>query len=203
MSNGLLLVISAPSGAGKTTLCDNLLKHVPGVTRAVTCTTRAPREEETDGEHYYFLEKAEFERRVEAGEFLEHAVVYENRYGVLKSEIISRLEAGQDVLLNIDVQGQAAIRAAAESDPALKCAFVSIFLVTPTWVELEQRLTGRGSEDSDTLARRLDTARHEIAQWSQFDYLLVSDSREEDLRRATVIIEAEKMKQSRAALPEY
>ena len=201
MSSGLLIVISAPSGAGKTTLCDNLLQHVPGVTRAVTCTTRPPREGEIDGVHYHFLSREVFAQKVDAGEFLEHATVYENCYGVLKAEIVSRLDDGADVLLNIDVQGQLAIRAATQSDPVLQKAFVSIFLVTPTWEELEHRLTDRGSEDTEMLARRLKTARHEIAQWEMFDYLLVSQTREEDLRRAVVIIEAEKMRQMRSELP--
>ncbi|SVD12951.1 uncharacterized protein METZ01_LOCUS365805, partial [marine metagenome] len=107
------VVISAPSGAGKTTLCDNVRAALPSVSRAVTCTTRKPRDGELDGVDYYFLGEDEFLGRVEGGEFLENAVVYGNHYGVLKSELRAKLAEGSDVLLNIDVQGAATIREAA------------------------------------------------------------------------------------------
>src|ERR1043165_1801319 len=110
----LLLVISAPSGGGKTTLCHHLLAANPNTVRAVTCTTRSPRDGERDGVDYYFLDAADFLKRVQAGNFLEHATVYGNSYGTLKSEVLTKLRQGKDVLLVIDVQGAATIRDRAE-----------------------------------------------------------------------------------------
>src|SRR5882672_858807 len=115
----LLIVLSAPSGGGKTTLCQQLLPVRPNLTRAVTCTTRAPRAGEQDGVDYYFLDATTFLKRVQAGNFLEHATVYGNSYGTLKSEVLGKLRQGKDVVLNIDVQGAAAIRARAGEDPEL------------------------------------------------------------------------------------
>ena len=110
----LMLLISAPSGAGKTTLCRNLLESCPDMRRAITCTTRAPRDSERDGADYYFLDPATFLRRVQSGHFLEHATVYGNSYGTLKSEVMEKLGQGKDVLINVDVQGAASIRKAAQ-----------------------------------------------------------------------------------------
>src|ERR1700691_3919382 len=116
-SNPLLIVISAPSGGGKTTLCKQLLAAHSNMTRAVTCTTRLPREGEQDGVDYYFLDATSFLKRVQAGNFLEHATVFGNSYGTLKSEVLSKLRQGKDVLLNVDVQGAATIRERAKEDP--------------------------------------------------------------------------------------
>src|SRR5688500_20089751 len=126
--NGLLLVISAPSGGGKTTLCEALLQSDPNTLRAVTCTTRSPREGEKDGVDYYFLDAGDFLRRVQAGNFLEHATVHGNSYGTSKSEVLNKLRQGKDVLLNIDVQGAATIRAKAEADDDIRNALVTILL---------------------------------------------------------------------------
>ena len=109
--SSLLIVLSAPSGGGKTTLCEQMLANNANIARAVTCTTRAPREGERDGVDYYFLTAEDFLKRVQAGNFLEHATVYGNSYGTLKSEVLGKLRAGKDVLLAVDVQGAAAIRA--------------------------------------------------------------------------------------------
>lgn len=127
----LLILISAPSGGGKTTLCHQLLAARPGMTRAVTCTTRAPREGERDGVDYYFLNAESFLKRVQAGNFLEHATVYGNSYGTLKSEVLGRMRQGQDVLLNVDVQGAATIREKAQEDQELRRSLVSVFLTPP------------------------------------------------------------------------
>jgi guanylate kinase len=123
----LLILISAPSGGGKTTLCQQLLKARPDMTRAITCTTRAPRPGEKDGVDYHFFDAAEFLKRLHAGNFLEHATVYGNSYGILKSELLGKLREGKDVLLNVDVQGAATIREQAESEPELKRALVTVF----------------------------------------------------------------------------
>src|SRR4051812_8409622 len=124
----LLVLISAPSGVGKTTLCRQLLEARPQMSRAVTCTTRPPREGERDGVDYYFLDAGSFLKRVQAGNFLEHATVFGNSYGTLKSEVLSKLRQGKDVLLNVDVQGAASIRKRAEEDPELERSLVTVFL---------------------------------------------------------------------------
>lgn len=193
----LLIVISAPSGGGKTTLCQGLLAARPGITRAVTCTTRPPRPGETDGVDYYFLDAASFLKRVQAGNFLEHATVYGHSYGTLKSEVLGKLRAGQDVLLSVDVQGAATIRARAQEDPELKRALVSVFLTPPTAAVLEERLRRRGTDSPAAIQKRLSVARQEVAQWRNFDYLIISRSKEEDLQRMLTIIDAEKLRTHR------
>jgi guanylate kinase len=199
----LLILISAPSGGGKTTLCDLLLQSRKEMTRAITCTTRAPRAGEKDGVDYYFFTAAEFLKRVQAGNFLEHATVYGNSYGLLKSELLGKLRAGKDVLLNVDVQGAATIRAAAMAEPELREALVTVFL-TPASVEiLEQRLQKRNSDPAAVIQKRLAVAKQEISQWKNFDYLLISTSKSEDLRRALAIVETEKMRVARSLAPEF
>ncbi len=201
-SSPLLVLISAPSGGGKTTLCQQLLAARPQMTRAVTCTTRPPREGERDGVDYYFLDAGSFLKRVQAGNFLEHAMVYGNRYGILKAEVRDKLRQGKDVLLNLDVQGAATLRAKAEEDPELKRALVSVFLTPPSMGTVEERLRKRGTDSQAVIQKRLSVARQEIAQWKHFDYLLLSASVQEDLRRMLAIVEAEKLRSSRAPAPE-
>src|SRR3954465_15161072 len=195
MSDGtpLLIVISAPSGGGKTTLCQQLLKARPAMVRAITCTTREPRPGEKEGVDYYFLDAGTFLRRVQAGHFLEHATVYGNSYGTLKGEVLGKLRQGKDVLLNVDVQGAATIRQKAEEDLELKRALVSVFLTPPSLEVLEERLRKRGTDSPAMVQKRLGVARQELAQWKNFDYLLISLTINEDLRRMLAIIEAEKM----------
>jgi guanylate kinase len=198
----LLIVISAASGGGKTTLCKQLLAVTPTMTRAVTCTTRLPRESEHDGVDYYFLDANSFLKRVQAGNFLEHATVFGNSYGILKSEVLSKLRQGKDVLLNVDVQGAATIRDRAESDPELKEALVQVFLTPPSVAILEERLKRRGTDSQQVIQKRLSVARQEISQWKNFDYLIISTTIAEDLRRMQSIVEAEKMRVERARAPE-
>ena len=200
----LLFVISAPSGGGKTTLCQQLLETRKDMARAITCTTRAQRPGEKDGVDYYFLDATTFLRRVQAGHFLEHATVYGNSYGTLRSEVLDKLRQGKDVLLNVDVQGAASIRACVEhDDDDLKRAFVPVFLTPPSLAILEERLRKRGQDSPAVMQKRLSVARQEISQWKNFDYLIISTSIKEDLRRMTAIIDAEKMRQCRAKAPEF
>jgi len=199
----LLIIISAPSGGGKTTLCEQLLAARPDMTRAITCTTRPPRAGEQDGVDYYFLDAASFLKRLQAGNFLEHATVFGNSYGTLKSEVLGKLRQGRDVLLNIDVQGAATIRERAREDAELKRALVTVFLTPPTLVVLEARLRKRGTDPEPVIQKRLGVARQEIAQWKNFDYLLLSDSIHEDLRRMLAIVEAEKLRSARGQAPEF
>src|ERR1700733_16071048 len=196
----LLILISAPSGGGKTTLCQQLLKSRPDMTRAITCTTRAPRDGEKDGVDYHFFDATEFLKRLHAGNFLEHATVYGNSYGILKSELLGKLRDGKDVLLNVDVQGAATIREQAESEPELKRALVTVFLTPTPLTVLEERLKKRGADAIAVIQKRLAVAKQEIAQWKNFDYLLISTTKQEDLRRTLAIIEAEKMRVNRSNL---
>ena len=198
----LLVLLSAPSGGGKTTLCQHLLAARSDMTRAVTCTTREPRVGEKDGVDYHFLDAGSFLKQVQAGNFLEHATVFGNSYGTRKSEVLNKLRQGKDVLLSIDVQGAATIRARAEEEGELKRSLITVFLTPPSIAILEQRLKKRGTDSLATIQKRLSVARQEISQWKNFDYLIISDSIEEDLRRMQSIIEAEKMRSARAVPPE-
>jgi guanylate kinase len=199
----LLVLISAPSGGGKTTLCQQLLAARPGMTRSVTCTTRAPREGERDGVDYHFLDAASFLKRVQAGNFLEHATVYGHSYGTLKSEVLGKLRQGKDVLLNVDVQGAATIRSVALQDTELRRALFTVFLTPPSITVLEERLRKRGTDNDAVIQKRLSVARQEIAQWKHFDYLLISGTIAADLSRMMAIVEAEKMRTVRVQPPQF
>ena len=198
-SKPIFLVVSAPSGGGKTTVCNRQLASDLGLQRAITCTTRAPRPGEVDGKDYYFLTKDQFESRKAANEFLEWANVYGNFYGTLKSEIIRRLEAGQDVIVSVDVQGVASIAKMAKSDPVLSASFVSLFIALPSVDALRKRLEGRGSDSPEVIQKRLDTARAEMQTCGGFDYILLSGNMDEDYERAHAVVLAEKMKRSRVS----
>ena len=193
----LLILISAPSGGGKTTLVNLLLESRREMTRAVTCTTRDPRPGEQEGVDYYFLEADNFLKRLQAGNFLEHATVYGHSYGLLRSELLSKLRDGRDVLLNVDVQGAATIKARALEDPELRRALVSVFLTPPSLKILEERLQKRGADAVAVMRKRLAVAKQEIAQWKNFDYLIISSSKKEDLRQMLAIVEAERMRTTR------
>lgn len=202
-ANPLLLLISAPSGGGKTTLQIELLRARPEITRAVTCTTREPRDGEKDGVDYHFLDAGSFLKRVQAGNFLEHATVHGHSYGTLKSEIVGKLRSGRHVLLSVDVQGAAAIRKYADEDPELNRALVTVFLTPESIATLEHRLRKRGKDSPAVIQKRLAVARQEIAQWKKYDYLIISGSIADDLRNMISIYEAEKMRSARAVAPEF
>ena len=201
-STPLLVVVTAPSGAGKSTLCDNVRAALPSASRAVTCTTREPRDGELDGVDYYFLGEEEFLARVEGGEFLENALVHGNHYGVLKSELRAKLTEGSDVLLNIDVQGAATIRERAATDRVLSRSLVTVFLCPPSLGELEQRLRDRGTDSEEAIARRLAIAKDEMDQAEKFDHTLTSQTREADVDRMVGIIENVRLAK-REAIPTH
>lgn len=198
LSSPLLILISAPSGGGKTTLFQQMLARHPDMVRAVTCTTRPPRAGEVDGKDYYFLSPEEFQRRLAAGEFLENARVYDYSYGIPKTELLGKLRTGADVLLNVDVQGAATVCSKAALDAELSRALVSVFLTPASLAELEARLKRRGTDSPADLAKRLSVARHEIEQWTHFQYLIISTSVAEDVRQMESIIDAERLRQTRS-----
>jgi len=173
------------------------------MTRAITCTTRAPRPGEKDGVDYYFFNPADFQQHVQAGEFVEHATVFGRSYGILRAELLDKLRQGRDVLLNVDVQGAATIRSRAGIEPELKQALVTVFLTPPSITVLEERLRRRAADAPEEIQKRLGVARKEIAQWNNFDYLLISSTIQEDLRRMLVIVEAEKSRAARLPPPEF
>lgn len=172
---GVALVLSGPSGVGKTTVYRQFLAQCPEVRFSVSCTTRAPRPGEVAGRDYYFLTPEDFRRRVEAGEFLEHAEVHGNHYGTLRSEVENVVRAGQDVLLDIDVQGARLVRAAAAST-TLAVALVFVFVGPPSLPVIEQRLRGRGSDAEEVIQRRLRNAEAELQAWREYDYLIINDT---------------------------
>ena len=152
---GSAVVISGPSGVGKSTLVGNVRKILPDLSFSVSCTTRPPRAGEADGREYYFLSPEAFEEKVQKGEFLEYAGIFNRRYGTLKSEVLHRVEQGEQVLLDIDVQGAKQIRVAAETSPELARSVHFVLIAPPSLEALESRLRGRGSESEEQLALRL------------------------------------------------
>lgn len=173
--SGNLIVISGPSGVGKSTLVKQARLELPYLEFSVSCTTRQPRAGEVDGKDYFFLSEAEFENKVQQGEFLEYAGVFAHRYGTLKSEVVARLQKGADVILDIDVQGAKQIRQAAANDPEIARAAQFIMIVPPDMATLESRLAGRNSETPESLKLRLSGAQNELSNFRIYDYLVVND----------------------------
>jgi guanylate kinase len=186
---GILFVVSAPSGTGKTTLCANV-RQTPDLVYSVSCTTRSIRKGEKDGMDYYFLPREEFEKRVKAGEMLEHADVYGQYYGTPKGPILEHLAAGRDVLLDIDVQGARQIRES--QDPKIRASLADIFIMPPDLEELRRRLEGRGTETAKQIEKRIQAADSEMADWKSYRYTILSSSMEEDLIKFRAIIRAER-----------
>ena len=165
---------------------------------SISCTTRDPREGEVDGESYHFLSDEAFNARKEAGDFVEHATVHGNQYGTLRETLTDTLNAGKDVLMDIDVQGATQLReriAGADKDDPLRRAYVDIFIAPPSLVALRERLEKRGQDSAETIDRRLDQADDEMSHWSEYDYLLVNEEIEAsyEVLRSIVIAERHKL----------
>jgi guanylate kinase len=186
--SGILFVVSAPSGAGKTTLVERI-RQTPNLLYSVSCTTRAPRVGEIDGEGYQFLSEADFRERVDKGDFLEHAQVHGDRYGTLREPVVTNLKSGKNVLIDIDTQGAAVIRNC--GDPLIRDALADVFIMPPDLEELRKRLLNRGTETTEQIDSRLATAAREMGHWRDYRYTIISGSMEEDLRRFRQIMEAE------------
>ena len=194
---GILFVVSAPSGAGKSTLCD-ALRQTPNFVYSVSCTTRPPRAGEIEGENYQFMTEKEFLARVEGGEFLEHAKVHGHYYGTLKAPLIANLKKGVDVLIDIDIQGAAAIRSC--DDLFIRQALTDVFIMPPDLDELRRRLTKRGSETAEQIELRLVNAAREMELWRDYRYTIISQSVEEDLQKFRHIMGAERYLSRRLTL---
>ena len=186
--SGILFVVSAPSGAGKTTLVEAIRQN-PNLFYSVSCTTRAPRSGEINGEHYRFLSDADFRARLKAGDFLEHAQVHGDFYGTLREPVLTNLKNGVDVLIDIDTQGAATIRKG--DDPVIRQALTDIFIMPPDLDELRQRLRKRGTETDEQIECRLETAVREMELWRDYRYTMISGSVEEDLEKFRYIMAAE------------
>ncbi len=186
---GILFVISAPSGAGKTTLCTNL-RQKPNIVWSVSCTTRTPRTGEIDGEDYHFLSKEEFARRQQAGEFLEYAEVHGNHYGTLKGPVLENLRNGIDVLLDIDTHGADNIRAC--GDELILAALADVFIMPPDLEELRRRLLRRGTETEEQVEIRLRNAAREMECWRNYRYTIISGSMEENIEKFRAVMRAER-----------
>lgn len=191
---GNLYVISAPSGAGKTSLVKALVAGDPNIVFSVSYTTRPIRPGEANGQDYFFVEQAEFAERVAAGEFLEHAQVFDNAYGTHSGQIRDHLQHGRNVVLEIDWQGARQVRSAMPD-----C--VSVFVLPPSREELARRLRGRGTDSAAVINRRLRDAQADMSHWHEFDYVIVNDTFEHALVAMTAIIKGNS-KQSTADNPE-
>ena len=195
--SGILFLISAPSGGGKSTLL-KMLSEEPDFAYSTSCTTRSPRPSEVDGRDYHFLSVAEFERRIAAGEFLEHAQVHGNFYGTLRQTILDSMNSGRDVLMDVDIQGAARIRA--NADEQMRAALVDIFLMPPSMDELRRRLLKRATESPEQLDVRLRNAKAEMAEWRNYRYTMLSGTPMQDFENFRAIMQAERLRSSRLEL---
>ena len=186
---GILFVLSAPSGAGKTTLISSL-RQKPDFVYSVSCTTRPPRRGEVDGEDYFFLTEEQFQQRAEHGDFLEHARVHGHLYGTPKSTVVEHLKRGVDVLLDIDTLGAAEVRA--NADPFIQGAIADVFIMPPGLEELGRRLRKRGTEGEEQIATRLRNAAAEMSKWREYRYTIISGSMEEDIEKFRGVMRAER-----------
>lgn len=190
-----IIIVSAPSGAGKTTLCDMLLQDYPELVYSVSCTTRDPRGEEEDGVDYHFIAKPDFERKISEGAFLEHALVHGNYYGTLASPVRDALESSLSILLDIDVEGAAQVResltALPPGDPLHGGGVVDIFVSPPSMEELRRRLESRGEDAPEVIERRIRNAAGEIARAGEFRYHVVNDDLAIAYRELRAILEHE------------
>ncbi|MCC7255126.1 MAG: guanylate kinase [Dokdonella sp.] len=185
--SGTLYIVAAPSGAGKSSLVNALLEREPGIALSISHTTRPPRPNDRDGEHYHFVNRGVFERMIAEGAFLEHAEVFGNLYGTSRGAVEPLLAQGRDVLLEIDWQGARQVRMARPD-----C--VSVFILPPSRAELERRLRARASDSAATIARRLAGSREEVAHVGDFDYVLINDDFATALEQMRSIVTCQRLR---------
>lgn len=190
MSKGLPIIISAPSGAGKSSIAARITKKHSSAVLSVSCTTRAPRPGEKNGKDYFFLEEQDFKKKIDAGEFLEWAVVHGFYYGTPLSYLQQQMDQKKDVLLTIDPQGAMAVKRVYKEG-------IYIFVVPPSWDILMKRLVGRATDDAKTVEIRIANARKELSYLSHYDYLIVNDELDDAVEQVSAIIKAEHLKLSR------
>ena len=188
---GLMLVLSSPSGAGKTTLSRRLLGADSAITMSVSATTRAPRKGEEEGKDYFFVSPSMFRQMADSDAFLEHALVFGNHYGTPREPVQLALAKGRDVLFDIDWQGTQQLRQRAGDD------LVSIFVLPPSHEELERRLRARAQDAEDVVAERMAKASGEISHWAEYDYVVINDDLDSTLDKIRTILDAERMKRGR------
>ncbi|MEM6971976.1 MAG: guanylate kinase [Pseudomonadota bacterium] len=186
---GLMVVLSSPSGAGKSTLSRRLLESDGAFELSVSATTRPPRDGEVDGKHYFFVDDAAFQRMVEDEDMLEHATVFDNRYGTPRAPVEKAIEAGRDVLFDVDWQGAQQLR----SSP-LHNSLVTIFILPPSIAALEARLRSRAQDSDAVIKRRMDKARDEISHWAEYQYVLINDDLDACFSQIETIIDAERQR---------
>jgi guanylate kinase len=195
---GLMLVVSSPSGAGKTSITRRLLELEPEVTLSVSVTTRKQRPSEVDGVHYHFIDEARFAAMVARGELLEHALVYGNHYGTPRGAVETALAAGRDVLFDIDWQGAQQLRGSASDD------MVGVFILPPSIPELARRLTTRAEDSDDTVRYRLAQVANDVTHWAEYEYVLVNRDLEQSVGALRAILGAERLRRRRhPALNEF
>ena len=188
---GLMFVLSSPSGAGKTTLSRRLLEQEEGVAMSVSVTTRGPRTGEVNGKDYYFIDTLKYDAMVDANELLEHAVVFDNKYGTPKKQVMDSLASGRDVLFDIDWQGTRQLAQTCRAD------LVSVFILPPTLDELERRLRSRAQDSEEVVQKRMARAVDEISHWEEYDYVVVNEDLDKAMQHIRRILYAERFKRWR------
>jgi len=188
---GLMMVLSSPSGAGKTTISRRLLELEPELSLSISATTRQPRANEVDGRDYHFVDRVSFDLSVNRGELLEYAKVFGNYYGTPRAPVEAALQQGRDVLFDIDWQGTQQIAEKARDD------LVTVFILPPSWHELERRLTSRALDDPAVIGRRMAQASDEMSHWAEYDYVIVNRDVDESLASVRSILQSERLKRRR------
>ena len=188
---GIMVVLSSPSGAGKTSLTKQILNTSKNILMSVSATTRQPRPGEVDGEDYIFLSKSKFSEMIDNDEFLEYAKVFDNFYGTPRAPVEDALAGGFDIVFDIDWQGAQQLTQAAAND------LVKIFILPPNMQELENRLRSRAQDSDDVIARRMSKSENEISHWAEYDYIIINEDISEAIEELTTIVNAERMKRPR------